>query len=490
MAALSTALNLARSSLATVSGQTAVTSRNISNVSNTDYSRKSAVVVSLSSGSLAITGYTRAADKLLLDKLLGSTSNSAASDAILSGIQRLSDTIGDPQSQTSPSGMLGKFQVALQTYEQNPADQSLAQTAIQSAGDLVRSLNDATTAIQDVRKQADTGMSGSVDRINNLLQQFKVANDAIVRGTGSSADLTDSLDTRDKTMKLLSEEMGIRAVTRANNDVALYTDSGVTLFETVPRTVTMQATTSMMAGTSGNAVYVDGVDVSSPSSSMAIRSGTLYGLAKLRDDVAVVYQSQMDEVARGLIEAFAESDQSATPSLADATGMFSYSGSPAVPASGVAVSGLAGDIRLNPAVDPAQGGLASRMRDGGINGAAYSYNAAGSSGFSGRLSSLINSLDESRGFDPSTNLESQGSLKTFGSASSAWLESLRQQATSASDLQTTVKTRSSDALQRVNGVNLDDEMTVMLELERSYQASAKIISTVGSMLDMLMQAVK
>ncbi len=36
-------------------------------------------------------------------------------------------------------------------------------------------------------------------------------------------------------MKLLSEELGIRSVTRSNNDIALYTDSGVTLFESVPR---------------------------------------------------------------------------------------------------------------------------------------------------------------------------------------------------------------------------------------------------------------
>jgi flagellar hook-associated protein 1 FlgK len=69
-----------------------------------------------------------------------------------------------------------------------------------------------------VRKQADAGMADAVDRINNLLQQFKVANDAIVRGSGSATDLTESLDSRDKIMKLLSEELGIRAVTRSNND--------------------------------------------------------------------------------------------------------------------------------------------------------------------------------------------------------------------------------------------------------------------------------
>jgi flagellar hook-associated protein 1 len=488
MAALSTALNIARSSLSTVSGQTAVASRNIANVSNTNYSRKTAVIVSLSSGSTAISGYNRAADKLLFEKLLSASSNSAASSAVLNGIRRLSETVGDPESGNSPAGMIGKFQTALQTYEHNPSDQTLAQNAVKSAGDLVRSLNNSTTIIHDVRKQADTGMSESVNRINSLLQQFKVVNDAIVRGVGSAADLAENLDARDRTMKLLSEELGIRSITRSNNDIALYTDSGVTLFESVPRLVTMNPTTTMIAGASGNAVYIDGVDVTSPNSAMSLRSGNLFGLAKLRDDVAVVYQSQIDEVARGLIEVFSERDQSAFPALPDRTGIFSYSGSPSVPASGIGVAGLAGDIRLSASVDPAQGGLTSRLRDGGINGAAYSYNTAGAGGFSSRLSSLIDSLDADRGFDPSTQLDGQSSLMTFGSASSGWLEAARQRASSAADLQETMKSRSSDALQRVNGVNIDDEMTVMLELERSYQASARIISTVDKMLEALLQA--
>ncbi len=488
MAALSTALNIARSNLATVSGQTAVASRNIANVSNTDYSRKSAVVISLVGGGSAISGYNRAADKLLFDKMLVASSNSAAGNSVLDGIKRLSETIGDPESSYSPAGMLAKFQTALQTYEQNPADQTLAQNAVQSAGDVVRSLNSATNAIQEVRKQADTGMADAVDRINNLLQQFKVANDAVVRGVGTASDLTDYLDTRDKTMKLLSEELGIRSVTRANNDIALYTDSGVTLFETVPRPVTMAPASAMTASIAGNAVYIDGVDVTSPASTMAIRSGNLFGLAKLRDDVAVAYQSQMDEVARGLIEAFSESDQSAVPVLPNATGLFSYSGSPAVPAASTLIAGLAGNIRLSASVDPAQGGLVSRLRDGGINGASYVYNASGASGFSGRLTALIDALDASRGFDSAVQLGAQGSVMSFAADTSGWLEAQRQQASTSADLQSTLKARSADALQRVNGVNIDDEMTVMLELERSYQASARIMSTIDKMLDALMQA--
>jgi flagellar hook-associated protein 1 FlgK len=49
--------------------------------------------------------------------------------------------------------------------------------------------------------------------------------------------------------------------------------------------------------------------------------------------------------------------------------------------------------------------------------------------------------------------------------------------------------RSTEALSNATGVNIDEEMTIMLELERSYQASAKLIATVDSLFASLLQAV-
>ena len=63
---------------------------------------------------------------------------------------------------------------------------------------------------------------------------------------------------------------------------------------------------------------------------MPIQSGKLAGLATLRDNATVTYQSQLDEVARGLIEVFKESDQRAVPLLPDVPGLFTYPGAPAM----------------------------------------------------------------------------------------------------------------------------------------------------------------
>ena len=65
---------------------------------------------------------------------------------------------------------------------------------------------------------------------------------------------------------------------------------------------------------------------------------------------------------------------------------------------------------------------------------------------------------------------------------SGWLEGTRQSASDDAEYQTALLARASDALSQATGVNLDDEMSLLLELERSYQASSKLLTTVDDML--------
>ena len=50
--------------------------------------------------------------------------------------------------------------------------------------------------------------------------------------------------------------------------------------------------------------------------------------------------------------------------------------------------------------------------------------------------------------------------------------------------------RTSEALSNVTGVNIDEEMSLLLDLEHSYQASAKLVQTVDNMLAALLAAVR
>ena len=391
---LSAALNAARSSLTTSASQTSIISRNIAGAQEPLFTRKSAIITSFEGG-VRVELIGRAANPRLLHAMLGASSQAAGQQAIVDGLDKLEQTVGDPEDGRSPAALIGALRDAIQLHASAPDDASAARAVLTGARDVADALNSASAATQAARQQADADMASSVEQINTLLARFETLNTEIVRGTQTGSDITEKLDARDKVMADVAQEIGIRVVSRANNDLALYTDSGATLFETKPRLVTMQPTQAFGATTTGNAVFVDGMPVVGGPTAMPLKTGRLAGLAAFRDTVAVTYQNQLDETARGLVEAFAESDQSAVPALPTIPGLFTYSGAPAMPAAGTLMPGLAAEITLSPNADPDQGGVLARLRDGGIGDPlqpAYVYNISGASAYSGRLQGMLDAL--------------------------------------------------------------------------------------------------
>ncbi|MFB6462593.1 flagellar hook-associated protein FlgK [Bradyrhizobium tunisiense] len=488
---LTAALNSARSSLMASSIQSSTISRNIAGASATGYSRKIAVLDNLPGAGVYVAAIQRAASGGLFTNVLTATSASAKQGVIYEGLQKISAaTIDDPELEQSPTAQLNKLKQALQQFANSTDNATLAQAAVTSAKDMATTLNQATKTVQSVREGADADMATSVANINQLLAQFDEVNTAIVKGTISGDDVTDYLDQRDGIVSRLSEEVGVSMSLRANGDAALYTDSGVVLFDKAARTVSFAATNVYTPGTTGNAVYIDGVPVTGANSVMPLKTGKIAGLAELRDNATVTYQSQLDEIARGLIDAFKESDQSAVPTLADRPGLFTYPGAPAMPASATISVGLAGTIAVAASVDPAAGGNPNLLRDGAISGVpSYNYNTTGNAGFSTRLQQLINNMEAPQPFAPAAQGKPSGSVIEFASSSASWIESQRKTADANVQYQNTLLDRSTAALSNVSGVNMDDEMSLMLQVERTYSASSKIISTVDEMLQSLLAAV-
>ena len=306
---LSTALSVAQSSIAAVSAEAAVVSRNIGGVNATGtYNEKSATVVTTLDGGVQVTSVTRAQNQALFDSMLAATASSATQTALAGGLTTLQGTVGDTSSSTSPAAQLSNFTDALQSYEASPSNSSLATAAVTAASSLVTTLNTATTTVQQVREQADAGMATSVSTINTLLTQFQNVNSQIIEGTATGADVTDLEDTRDTILTQLSQQIGISTTTGANGDMSIYTDSGVTLFQGgTARSVTFQPTATYTAGTTGNAVYIDGVP-RSPAVRRRCRSNRALSpdSATLRDSTAVTYRNQLDQIANGLISATSE----------------------------------------------------------------------------------------------------------------------------------------------------------------------------------------
>ena len=497
---LSSALNIINSSFASTSAQSAVIARNISNANTPGYSREIANQATDAYGGSDVISITRQANRALLDQLNASTSDSASQSAISAGLSKLAATVDDSatassasgaaQNGASPSAMLANLQSALATYAASPSDSSVAQAAVTAAGNLAASLNSGSTVVMQVRSQADANIASSVTAINALLNQFTSVNATIVDGLASGGDVSSAEDSRDSILTQLSQQIGISTTTNANGSTSIYTDSGATLFQDVPQTLSFAPTPTLTAGATGNTVTVNGVPITGSSAPMAIQSGALAGYVQLRDVIAPEYQSQLDQVAGGLVDAFAETDQSPAPTLPPLPGLFTYPGATGLPST-TDMTGLASQIEVNPSVDPSQGGNVNLLRDGGIadpGGAAYTYNSTGAASYSGRIQQLTNALVAPQAFDSSAGLGASNSLAGYANASVSWLQAQNQQASDSASYQSSVVSQASSALSNATGVNLDTEMTNMLNIENSYTTSAKLLTTVNGMYSALIAA--
>ncbi|MEP1206281.1 MAG: flagellar hook-associated protein FlgK [Rhizobiaceae bacterium] len=485
---LTSALQIAQNSLLNVTRQTSVVSRNVTDAGNADYTRRQGVVESSNLGSRVVV-VRSGVDSQLNAASLDALSESSAQALISNRLDQLSISINGLDGSTSPAQGLTALHNSLQAYSVDPSNSLLAESALQNAKDLVTSLNSANGSIQTFRTSMDVELKNEVAKLNQLLEEFHQVNSDVTNGTRSGRDVNDALDQRDALLRQITEIVPVNVMTREGNDAVLVTKGGATLFETVPRNVTFDPVSIYNATTTGNPIRIDGVPVLGGSGANTSAGGTLSAMVQLRDDSGATIQSELDEIARGLITTFAETDatNSALPPLA---GLFTYSGAPTIPAAGVLQTGLAADISINAQYDPAQGGNINLMRDGGANGAAYNHNPTGAASYSDHLISLVQSLDGTTAFDGQSGIGGSMSLLSYATQSIGWLDGQRSEASQAAATKEALHVRLAEKISNQTGVNIDEEMALLLQLEHSYEASARVISTVDEMLATLMSVVR
>lgn len=481
---LSTAFNTAQSIFNNTATQTSVVSKNMANKENANYVRRAAVLSTTPYGAMVVTTQ-RSQDLALQRQALITNSQYSSQRDLNDGLNQLSDIFGGNDYPLSPSKRMTDLQKSLSDYRAAPSNSALAGAVVNKAIDLSNTLNDATQRVQQIRADADKDIEVAVAKLNDLLKQFQVANDAVTTATAAGQDPNDALDMRDTILKQISDIVGVNTVRRDPNDLVLYTSDGTTLFESVPRSVTFSPTLAYDANTVGGSIKIDGVPVNPGSGGNSTGLGSFAGLLQIRDQIAPVLQKQLDEIARGLITVFAESDSGSPPVVKP--GLFTWSGG-TVPPAGTIVPNLASLIVVNSAVIPSQGGNPILLRDGAINGASFNKNTANNAGYSATLEAYITGLSKGMSFDPAAQLDPNTGLLSFSSKSIGWLEDIRSMSETATDNKDAMLSRALEAYSNATGVNLDEELQLLLELEHSYQASSKLLNAIDEMLKSLLNA--
>ncbi|WP_105440937.1 flagellar hook-associated protein FlgK [Neorhizobium sp. T25_13] len=483
---LASALSTAQSIFTNSGTQSAVSAKNIANAQNPDYTRRSAMVVTGGNGAI-IGDITRSFSEPLLRQTIASSSIASGQRTVLDGLQEIKNLMGGNDNELSPAKLIAAFRNSLDAFAGKANDTGIGIAFISSARDVAAGLNIASDKLQQIRKDADDQIKQNVTDLNALLAKFETVNNQVKNAVSSGADPNDSLDERDGLVKKISEIVGVTSYTRGGNDMVLYTTDGTTLFEAVPRKVTFQYTAAFDASTTGNGVYIDGVALKAGDSGNTTAKGSLQAHMQIRDKIAPTFQSQLDEIARGLITSFAETGP--TGALLPQTGLFTYKDGAgvqqtAIPPAGTIVPGLASKIFVNPVVVP-PAGTPDKVRDGGINGLTYVVNTGGSS-YGDLLDKYNQNLASPMAFDTDTEIADAPDVLSFAADSMGWLEQLRSTATAADETKTAMLSRSLEAFSSNTGVSLDEELSLLLDIEQSYKAGAKLMSTVDDMMKALL----
>ncbi len=478
---LTSAMLTAQSSLAARSAEMEIASRNVANVNNPGYARQEADVRNFATdnGSVVYVSHaSRMVNQAAFKATLKSGSAATASGSYANMLDQLNPSGQEPFGTSTASG-IGSLNEALIVYGNDPSNQVLGQSVVNSANGVVNDIKQSAESLKNTRLEADAAMGRAVDNINYILSDLEGVNNKIVSGTAADSDVNALMDQRDEMLKVLSEEIGIEVLEQDNNGVAVYTDSGVTLFEKSPRDVSFDTSLSLGSEEVGKNVLVDGIAVAGPGATAPVTGGAIAGYAKVRDDTLVTMQTQLNETAKALVDIFQEHEPDPAAGVGD--GLFAFASGPGDPAS---------RLEVNSAVDPAKDGDVKLLRDGGINGVSFKHNMADNAGYSALLKGYEAALNEERAFESAAAVNSTSTLQDFAANTVSWFSAERKMATENSTLDASAFNSNVQMLSNKTGVNIDTEMQRLMTIETAYSASARLMSAVDKMFEELLGAVR
>jgi flagellar hook-associated protein 1 FlgK len=481
---IANAFSSALSGLTAASKAAELVSSNIANASTAGYGRRQLNLTSDATYSNAqgvrIVGTSRVVDlPLVSDRRLAQAEKGGA-ETISAFYQRIETMIGTPDQSSSINGRVAAFSAALTEAASHPESEPRLASVAATAISLVTGIAAVGKDIQQARTAADTEIGAEVTQLNESLQRAEQINLQIRRAFGAGQDTSALQDQRQQLVDQIAQIVPLREMQHDDGSISLYTTGGgvlldakASVFGFSPTSAISPPMTLQSGGLSG--LTLNGRSVPTSGDSSPILGGSLAANFTIRDDLGVGAQAQIDAVARDLVERFQDPTVDATRAPGDA-GLFTDKGAAFDPANEV---GLAQRLAVNPAGDPAQGGALWRLRDG--LGAA----TPGNFGDSALLTSLRSAFTADR---TPVSGDFMSGARSFSVLASDLLSSTASAKLSAQGQATYATTRLNTftAMEAQGGVDTDQEMQSLLQIEKSYAANAKVMKAVDEMIQRLL----
>jgi flagellar hook-associated protein 1 len=483
------ALSIATGGLANVNRQMAIVSQNVANASTPGYAAEVATQTSVTADGEGLGVRSgpaiRNLDAMLQAEVFRQNAAVAGLQTQQTALQSIDAVQGVPGQGNDIASLLGNMQDQFSTLLNNPDNAPQQSQVVQSAVTLAQGINTLSNAYVAQRQTAEDNIVTEVATLNATLGTIGELSNKIVTlkvGNQSTADLENQ---RDAALARLSQLVDIKALGQQNGDLLIATTAGLVL----PIHGATDPFTTDSANVQPNAFYpgggIQGIMLGGADVTGVLRGGQIGANIALRDTTLPTDQAELDEFAQNLASRF--NDYGLTL-FTQPDGTLPTNVPPPVQSGYV---GFAGNIRVNPAVqaDP------SMIRDGDVPP------VPARAGYTGIIDAVLNTV---LGSNPPlvshvAGLGQAGTLRapyvsppTLGQLAVTMLASQAQESAAIAtqaDTEQAVQTTLASKLSAQSGVNMDTEMSHMIQLQNAYGANAKIIAAIQAMWTAMLQAV-
>ncbi|MDJ0979150.1 MAG: flagellar hook-associated protein FlgK [Erythrobacter sp.] len=433
---------IGRSGAAAARASLEVTSQNIANATNPDYSRRtlqsrelvgvSATGSGVPSG-VRVDGISRNDSAVVQQQARSSASELARADAELEGLRGIELALEESQLFEG----LVEFEAALTQLEGNPLEPALRTNALETGRQLAGTFNFADTTLDQARVDSQARANESVSEINRQAAELARINGELVNAREGTVGQAALLDARDAALRDLSQQIGVETT---------FDDRGAV-------TVRIEGSPSPLLVDGISASQVEGdfaadgtLSVRVGAVNFAPSSGELAGHAAALSANAD-FQTQIDDIAADLI-ARANTAQSNGVDTAGAPAPAFFSGTDA--ASMALALTSESQIATAPAGSPAGSTNTTNLR------------------------ALLDSLADPQGPVQSTDR----ALLSLSSRISAQETTRDGLAAIAENAQATLLAET--------GVDLDTEAANLVRLQQAFEANSRVLQVASEVFDTIL----
>jgi flagellar hook-associated protein 1 FlgK len=379
-------------------------------------------------------------DPILELRIQQETQNQGRLDSTLGALQQLQ--VGFSGTDSGIGDSITKFFDSLQQLSTDPTNVSLRQAVLTAAGNLATGFNTEAQHLQSQRSNLDLNVVETVNQVNTLTAQIAGLNKQIATLENVHENAGLFIDQRNEAIRQLSGLIDV-SVTKTESSVTLTTSNGTAL---VAGDKSFQLTAQISAP-GIHSVFAGTVDITA-----SITAGKLGGLLNVRDRIIPSFQNSLDQLAAGLANALNAANRA-----------------------GFDLNGTAGtDIFVPP---PAGGaGAAAGLTVAITDLALVAASSDGTPGSNGNLA-VLSAVHDQAVVNGQKPLDFYSSLVFKAGNSTA-------NASADSEASALILRQFGDQRASISGVSLDEEATNIIKYQAAYQASARVVTTVSTLLDL------